>query len=275
MGAIFKVDLKRAFLSRGFLIAIWGGCILCVWQFAERIPSMLFIMKQVVSGNSGYDSPDVLYGSWLGAACGDVQNNYFFLILPLLAVLPIGSNLYQDIQTDYLKQLELRVKRKQVLFAKWLAAFVSGAVTVTLPLLLSLLLYMSFLPVTKMYSGGTAALMLGISDTDAIANVLLPEHPMIYTLFSLCLIFMISGLFAASSLIMAYVSEYRAVALTLPFVLNLAILTVFKSVGWYEKSFTAYIQPGGTGAIGLVTTVMTILFLLITLLPVFFRLGDD
>lgn len=99
-------------------------------------------------------------------------------------MLPIGSNLYQDIQTDYLKQLELRVKRKQVLFAKWLAAFVSGAVTVTLPLLLSLLLYMSFLPVTKMYSGGTAA-------------------------------------------------------------------------------------------IGLVTNVMTILFLLITLLPVFFRLGDD
>ncbi len=57
MGAIFKVDLKRAFLSRGFLIAILGGCILCVWQFAERIPSMLFIMKQVVSEIQGMIRP--------------------------------------------------------------------------------------------------------------------------------------------------------------------------------------------------------------------------
>lgn len=275
MGEIFKVDLKRSFLSRGFLVAIFGGCSLCVWQFAEKVPGILFVMKQIVSGNSWYDSPDMLYGSWLGAACGDVQNNYFFLILPLLSVLPSGSNLYQDIQTGYLRQLEIRVKRQQVLIAKWLAAFVSGAVTVTVPLLLSLLLYMNLLPVTRIFPTGTAALNLGISDTNAIANVLLPDHPMIYTLFSLVLIFMISGLIASSSLAAAYISEYRVIALTLPFVLNLAVLTVFKSIGWYEKSLTVYIQPGSMGSIGLITTVMTTLFLLLTLIPVFFKLGDD
>lgn len=275
MGAIIKVDLKRAFLSREFSIAILCGFALCIWQFAERLPVVLFNMKQIYSGNAVYDSPDLLYGSWLGAACGDVQNNYFFLILPLLAVLPVGSNVYQDVQSNYLKQLEIRVERRKVLAAKWLSAFVVGAVTVTLPLALNLIMWMSFLPVTGMFSGGSAALMLGISDTNGIAAVLIPRHPMIYTIISLCLTFMMAGLFAALSLLMSFISEYRVIAMTLPFVINLALLTAFKSAGMYEQSPTVFIQPGGMDGIGTITVIITLIFLVVTLLPVLFRLGDE
>lgn len=91
-----------------------------------------------------------LYCNWLGADVTSFATSAFFFLFPIIAVMPYGWSMAGEIKSGYTKNVISRIPRKVYFFSKYFAAFVSGALAVMIPLLLSFLLMSLVLPALHM-----------------------------------------------------------------------------------------------------------------------------
>lgn len=94
MKAIYKNELKRAFNTPGMKISPVIGSALAIWHvILVIIPINKFLISsaEFFSGDPLY-IPEGLFNNWMGIALFPVQSYIFYMILPLLAVMPFGSS---------------------------------------------------------------------------------------------------------------------------------------------------------------------------------------
>ena len=65
------------------------------------------------------------------------ENELFVRIIPLLAAIPYAITYCSDIRTGIVKNYYIRTKKINYLFSKYLAVFLTGGTTVTVPLLIN------------------------------------------------------------------------------------------------------------------------------------------
>ena len=215
MKAIYTNEIKRAFNTIGMKLALLVGCALSVWHVITVIMPISEGQNYELSASAIDDLyvPISLYSTWMGNELFPIQSYIFYLILPLLAVLPFGRSFFEDIKSGYIINVCTRVEKKIYFKAKYLAVFLSGGVAVAAPLLLNLVLSSMFMP-AFIPDNGT----VGTISPTTMAYEVFFTHPLVYVLMFIVIDFIFAGVMATLALSYTYFTEHRFGVMIVPFV---------------------------------------------------------
>ena len=236
-----KLELKRAFCNRYFLIALLIGSAIALWQIIECVIPMIKWLDSVglASGKSGA-IPHSVFNKWLGVNFVSSQRFLYYLLLPLLAVLPHAGSYFGDIKSGYIKNIYMRTKRSNYIVSKYIAVFLSGAAVVAIPLLLNLGLTAACLPsLAPENTAGTFSIW-----PFTMWGELEILHPYIYTFLYILIDAVYAGLLATLALVFSFYLDNRFVVLFTPFLLYIFAYAVTDRVlGVPRLAPLNYLQP--------------------------------
>lgn len=258
---MFKLELKKAFHSNGFKIAVLLGCVLMILQ-SVWIYAYLEGFYSVILLNDA--NPSFLQ-AWMGTEPFSVYSNlYYYILFPLLAALPYAGSGLREQQLGYDKQMIIRVGKWRYASSKYGASFMAGGVVVTIPPLLSLMLAMSRLPMIpepkSMGQGAVGALSLW--------SLIYYKNPLLYVLLYIGLDFLVGGILSNIALSFTYWMNSRFVLFITPMMANLLLVELLNNAPGIMGRIVllvpyAYVYPIGGPATGLhIFFSMVLLFLL-------------
>lgn len=207
MRRIYRIELKRAFLSKRMLLALAVGIIICLVHFVQWLPVALQNLK--ISSNYTFSSfyPSNVYSEWICSNSYNWEQYVYFLMFPLIACIPYGSSLYDDWKGGYAKNIIIKEGKCNYFRAKWLSVFLSGGTAVVLPLVLNFMLYMLFLPLN---TPELSTLYHTIGGQNILAPIFY-DSPLIYVIIYLIIDFIFGGIMAGISLVMTNMTDKRLV----------------------------------------------------------------
>ncbi|MDO4599784.1 MAG: hypothetical protein Q4B39_06160 [[Ruminococcus] gnavus] len=256
-----RIELKRAFYSRGMLLSLTIGCLLSLAHVIQYqiLPNYLnrgmIIPEMTEFSKVRTVVPSAIAGSWLAGNPTNWAGFVFFLILPILAMLPFGVSYFSDRESGYLKNLYTRMPRKQYLTNKFLAAFLSGGTAVVVPLVLNLICSLIFLPNLQ---PPTIHPYNFINPTRFLYELYF-SRPLLYIGLFIVLDFLLGGMFACIALAASYLSDYKIIVGIVPFFLQLGIHILATMLGKLDYSSVYFAQAG----YGLLHWWIFVLYLLI------------
>ena len=241
MKAIYTNEIKRAFNTIGMKLALLVGCALSIWHVITVIMPISEGQNYELSANAIDDLyvPISLYSTWMGNELLPIQSYIFYLILPLLAVLPFGSSFFEDIKSGYIINVCTRVEKKIYFKAKYLAVFLSGGVAVVAPLLLNLVLSSMFMP-AFIPDNGT----VGTISPTTMAYEVFFTHPLIYVLMLIVIDFIFAGVIATLALSYTYFTEHRFGVMIVPFVFYFFIYSLTNLIDKTDYSLFFMLNGG-------------------------------
>ena len=223
MRRLLKTELKKTFLGKWFASALLIGMILvCInaYQTARSYYGengtasyIRYCMTNNVVPKEGLEGL-TLYNCWLGATV-DTCSLVFFYLAPLLAVLPCGWSISDEVNSGYLKVVVPRTGRKSYFAAKLMATFLSGGAAVALPILCSFAITASIIPAIMPHPYNN--MFYWVYHNDLLSSMAF-SHPLMYALIYIVIDFIFAGCFACLSLIVALHSEKRIAALIVPYI---------------------------------------------------------
>lgn len=240
MKEILKEEVRRSLRSRGMVMSLTLGGIIAAAQVIQyQIPNSHWNFTKAME-----DFP-ILYpfsaaDSWLAGGAVCLEAFLYFLVIPILAVLPFGTSYFSDQASGFLKGLYTRTSRKDYLTAKYIAVFFSGGLAVLLPLVLNLLCALVLLP-------NLAPQFVFPNNAICAASLfyrLYFSHPVIYTVLFLCIDFVMGGIWACAALAASFFSDYKIVIAVCPFFLQLGIHVICTMLDAIEYSSVYFTQSG-------------------------------
>ena len=241
MKAIYTNEIKRAFNTIGMKLALLVGCALSVWHVITVIMPISEGQNYELSASAIDDLyvPISLYSTWMGNELFPIQSYIFYLILPLLAVLPFGRSFFEDIKSGYIINVCTRVEKKIYFKAKYLAVFLSGGVAVAAPLLLNLVLSSMFMP-AFIPDNGT----VGTISPTTMAYEVFFTHPLVYVLMFIVIDFIFAGVIATLALSYTYFTEHRFGVMIVPFVFYFFIYSLTNLIDKTDYSLFFMLNGG-------------------------------
>ena len=221
MKQTFKLELRRAFSTQGFYLALLIGMTIAIVQVVLRVvpeSQKLDAALEVVKGSDSF-CPDILYSTWIGGHFNCAEKQFYYLIFPILAALPFADSYFTDMQSGFIRSIGIRTKRRNYFVSKYLAVFLSGGTTVLFPLVFNFTLSCMFLPLIQVEA---TSRHLGVTPYITFAELILYNSLLHVTLY-LFLTFIFGGLFACFALVAARYVGYRFLVLLAPFGLYLFI----------------------------------------------------
>lgn len=222
MKSMLRTELHRAFTGIGFRISMGVGMLISMFHIVHFIlPRAKGISEMLQYFKSDMQYPVSLYSEWM---CGNTYNPegfLYFLILPVLAVLPHSISFYQDKESGYIRQICTRTKCMSYLMAKSMSVFIVGGVAVTVPLLFNLLICAMFLPALPPQGLAGNAIYTAVLWYRVFA-----KYPLVYVGIFLGLDFLFGGFTACLPLYFSFYSEKKYVILLMPFVMQVFIYAV-------------------------------------------------
>ncbi len=221
-----KFELYRAFHSRSFVISLLLGSVICALDL---------ITFYIMVGQGRY-----LVQAWIGTDYLFVYNQMFYYLLPLLACLPYGGSLYTDIKNGYDKNICVKASRLNFVFAKGISVFLSGFVSVCLPLVMNMFIaagmYSNYIPERLLFDS------IGLQNT-YMFSLIYSNHPAMY-----CFVYiLVDGLFAGAisltslSLTVKVKSSFTAIVTPMVMLLMFDIFVGVKDFG--NWSVIAMLNP--------------------------------
>lgn len=210
---MLKVEIKRAFINRLFLVSLIIGCIISILQVVERA-------LPYASGIDLYPNqyPPSLYNSCIGLSFS-MWSSIFYFVFPLLAAIPYADSFLTDKKSGYLENIYTRGKKINYLISKFVAVFLSGGCVVLLPLLLNILLTALCVPAVIPDASTGFFPIFGYATW---ANIYY-STPIVYVLLFQILTFITAGVLSCSALLFSFVVKYKYIVLITPFLLFIAI----------------------------------------------------
>lgn len=176
MKSFMRIELKRAFQNPSFFIVLSIAMGICVWHFKENV----WVWRDYVYSIT---YPLSTFEKWMGADSASLQPTLYYLIIPIFCAIPYGKTFFFDIKSGYIEQLITRGEKNAYLAAKFIVAFISGAVISVVPLLFDFLLTATTFPTIIPQAGiGTFPLCAA----DLMAG-LFYTHPYLYIILYLLL----------------------------------------------------------------------------------------
>ncbi len=131
-------EIKRAFCSSGFAVALLAAMALCVAQVAMvSVPFAYSDGWQFWRSGANGAFPPSFYNTWIGLTAYSVFTMMFYYALPLLACFPAASSLCFDNHSGYACQVVSRIGRVRYIVSKILAASLAAVVVIAVPLALN------------------------------------------------------------------------------------------------------------------------------------------
>lgn len=231
-----KLECKRAFTSKGFALSLAIGCAIAAIQIAAEVIPLSLQLTNYTTLNLPMSYPGWLYCQWLGGEEMAFFSFLFYLILPVLAVLPHGTSFFADITGGAIHNYCIRTGKSAYFTAKYIATFLSGGLAVVIPLLLNFAGAAMFLPAMK---PETAAFTSLIGEQSSFP-FLYYNYPLLHVALFLLIIFLFSGLLASFALLCSFYVGYSFIVLMAPFAVYLFVSAFFSLVGlpsWRPDTF--------------------------------------
>lgn len=221
MRGLLKTELKKAFRSPWFASAVLIGfaCALwCLWDATKEVYGengwFAFERYCMESGIMMAGRGTTLYTTWLGMS-ESTAHVVFYRLFPILALLPCGMGISEELNGGYVKAVVPIVGRKKYFSAKLLAAFLAGGAAVCLPLLINLAATAAFVPAIRLSPYDVTTYAVSHGDLFSAFSY---SHPLLYALAFIGVDFVFGGLFACLALPVALRSEKRVAAVVIPYI---------------------------------------------------------
>ena len=253
MRTLIKYECKRMFTSREMKLSLLVGVGVSVWFLLQ------YVWKKDVY--QAYQFPESLFQKWIGGDSFPVQSFLYYLLLPLIAALPGGAALYEDMENNFIANVCIRCSKGCYLAAKYIAVFLTGGIAFVFPLILNVLIAAAHFP---------ALIPEPISNIGPSGNFMFFElyfsHPWIYLFFFLLLAFLFAGGCASISLLASFYVHNKAGVLLTPFAVYFGVYCINNIA--YRMDFSPnYFLIGGVGIEnGWILPIYEICFLVVLLL---------
>lgn len=263
---ILKIEINRSFKNKLFLVSLILSSALVVWFSIERLPVCIEKNNTFSTQFIPDDFLEISFTNWLGSHNIFLQQNIFYLILPLLVTIPYGSSFFDDINSGYIKSISVRASKKDYLVAKYVSVFISGGVSAIFPMILSFIISSAFLPTMLPES---SYIYTNIWSVNKWADLFF-KFPMIYVFLYMLLLFIFSGIVASMSLLITYCSFKSFLPLVFPFFIYICSSLLFELINMRAFSPRNFLTPNDVDGTTFSVVIICILFFIISFVPYYF-----
>lgn len=248
VSSVLKLNFLRLFTSKLMLISIILSSILALAQ-------PFFMQGPVYDASWNY--PASVFCKWIGGEFYSFPGQLLFTLLPIIAMLPFGVQLFLDIKSGYLKNLLIRKSKFQVISSYYVTTFCSAFMACALPFFINLLvnsaIYPSLLPQAS--SGSYRPLFSGIG------VALFYTHPYVYSVLYILFIGMFMGLLSCVGVAASLFIKNAFLTLLFPFIayFGFSLFTSILNLNILNPLF--FIQPTQTQSTPISIYIIFLMFM--------------
>lgn len=217
---ILRIEINKLLHTKRFWICLGIGIVIASFNtiymlsaYQEFVKEKLEFIQMYGNGVNPILESSTLYNGWLGNEAFTLSFSVYYFIFPLLVVVPYGTSLYGELKSGYIKNIIVRMNKRVYWKAKYITAFLSGGLVMTVPLLFNILLDAMILPALKPDSVYPYYAML---ETGFLSDMY-SEHPLIFNGIYFLLAFCFCGLLATMSYLCNFFAKNKLINLVLPF----------------------------------------------------------
>jgi hypothetical protein len=229
---MIKNECKRLLCSKGMLMGMMIGLAIVLWH------QVIYVWNPNMDLDNGLCMENVYY-NWLGGNCGQLQTFLFYFILPILAALPTGYSYFEDYHSGYIYHFSVRGKKQTYLLGKMLATFLSGALVVIIPLVVSFVLTAMRFPL--LYPEPVMGLGPDLLSFDI---ALYYQHPIVHTILFILADGIFAGGMALFVLTGTFMLHHRFSVMITPFVIYYFLFSLDQILGKHDYSPNYFLIPG-------------------------------
>ncbi|MBQ8317705.1 MAG: hypothetical protein IJX85_05145 [Lachnospiraceae bacterium] len=218
---MLRLEIKKVFESKSFLLSLILGMLIVLLQ-ASWVKKYLEVAYM--------DSESLVYSriadvsflqGWIGQDPFSAYAYMFYLVLfPMLAAMPYGANHFKEHKLGYDKNVICRIGKRKYFITKYIAAFFSGGMVVTIPSVISLMWSMTWLPLIPI---DLSMAYTGVN-VDSLWGEIFFEHPLLYALLYIALDFVIAGVFSTCSLALTFIVKSEFQIMIFPMLINIFLV---------------------------------------------------
>ncbi len=260
MWSILRNECKRSICNKWTIISMMVVSLFCAIHFYDVFNARMMyfdIVKELGQEKSVNVCITTAYENWILFEPNTYRYVLIF-VMPILAVLPYGTSYYTDLKSGYVKQIATRISMKTYTRIKYMATFLSGGIVIVLPLVIQFLLTATIYPLHKPYRFNGS-----MNGEYSFVVDIFYEHPMIYTIFRLLLVFIVAGLLATVALFISkYIYNLFSVFIT-PFAISFILQFIGVMIGQDLVSFLAILPADShrNEAYGILFIEIAVLFM--------------
>lgn len=235
------IEIKRSVTSRYFKIALFIGVVIALFHVYEKVLPLYkynSILREI-STVKGLYYPEFLLENWMGGSTSSMESFLYYLILPILAVLPFGSSFDSERKQRVLSNILIRITKRKYICNKAIAVFISGGLVVTIPLLMNLCVTGVFLP-NLPPQPAEGYLMQDIG----FFSELYLRQPYAYFGLYLVVDFVFAGLLAVMALGVSFFSENKFIIILFPMLVHISCYSLLFMLSVTEYSPLYIFQSG-------------------------------
>lgn len=217
--SLLSIECKKLLKTRLFWAALILGLAIVSLNTLYMVDfgtSMTNYAKDLFQETGELINPEIyghtLYNTWIGNESFSFSFSLYYFLFPMLCILPYGWSLSAEMQTGYLKNIAVRVRRKDYFQAKYWSAFLGGGLAATIPLTINFIVDAMFIPAIKpdlLYSYYMTMQADFLADFYSI-------HPLLFNLLFFVLSFVYFGLVAGCAVSCAFLVKSRIMTILFP-----------------------------------------------------------
>lgn len=264
-----KFELTRAFYNKRMLLAVIFGFILALAHFiVEVLPKSEHIYPDL-----SVPFPWNVYDSSMIFDSSSMFLHIYYFSIVIFASIPFVSSYYEDIQTGFIKNICLRMKKRQYLLAKYIAVFLSAGTAGIVPAAANILLTMTVLPAVTPQTGTGVFPIFG----QTFLSEIYYQTPMLFVSLYLLIDFMFAGVIGCMALVFSKIFNHKYLVFFSPFIVYFSVHAVFPLFALEKLDLVLMLSPVSVyeKTWGLLIGEYLVLFI-ISFLPFYWRgCADD
>lgn len=132
-----KFQFKSLFSSRNF------NAIMILSVVFAVVPTIVYGLK---FHNADINTVPAAYSFFLGSGYVDIFNRIYYVLMPLIVVIPFADSYYTDRENNTIYAILSKSTLKQYYYSKLICVFVSGVIIILIPLMINYLLNFAVFP---------------------------------------------------------------------------------------------------------------------------------
>ena len=261
---MIETELRRAFRSRGMLVVVLVAVILAAGNLYSSLQMdrhFAEIRKMMLEQHDVTYYPYIAFEKYIGDNMFLPYNGIYYILFPILAVLPFGTSLVRDEQLHYTRNILVRQSKRRYFLAKYIAAYVSGAVAVLLPLALSFALGATKYPCAELYQRAQRSVIM---DRNMFSQFYYTA-PWIYMLIYWFVNMLAGGMLAGTALLLSQFIHKRMSVVFIPFIVYSYMAYLFGGQAQFERFSLKSVINMSEGAITVTAEYTAVMFASVTL----------
>lgn len=183
--------------------------------------------------------PSVLSMYWIGGDVSSVFLSLYYILFPIMAVLPFSVTYYTEIKNGYAKNVCSRVGKKRYILAKYIVSYITGAFACSIPLLINL-------GITALYTPDIPQNPLTFNSSVTNSKPwgeIFYESPLQFAFIYIGLAFLYGGVFAVFTMSIVYMCRNIFVYCMFGFLINVSCYYIFYNTKLIQFVPSALLDP--------------------------------